>query len=291
MSYILDALRRADAERSRGVVPGLHAQSLPADNEPAARNYAPLLWAAGGAGVLLAAGVAVLLWAPWRAAPAPDARLALALVPASAPALAPVPATPSQQGAPALPAQGELPPAQPGALEPAARPVEPPLGRATPPVTTAVRAPQPYPPQPTGRAVLADSRDALAERAAAGRVATLQPRAEPRLPVAAPVPAPERVEHYGAPVSRATATAPAPAAASAAAIPNINALPPDVRSQLPRLAVGGAIYSETPSARMVILNGQVFHEGDKPAADTVLEQIRLKSAVLDFRGQRYEISF
>ena len=74
-------------------------------------------------------------------------------------------------------------------------------------------------------------------------------------------------------------------------MPNINALPPDVRAQLPRLSVGGAIYSETPSARMVILNGQVFHEGDKPAADTVLEQIRLKSAVLNFRGQRYEISF
>ena len=55
--------------------------------------------------------------------------------------------------------------------------------------------------------------------------------------------------------------------------------------------VGGAIYSETPSDRMVILNGQVFHEGDKPAADTVLEQIRLKSAILNFRGQRYEVSF
>jgi len=48
MSYILDALRRADAERSRGAVPGLHAQGLPADLEPAARDYRPLFWAAGG---------------------------------------------------------------------------------------------------------------------------------------------------------------------------------------------------------------------------------------------------
>ena len=31
MSYILDALRRADAERSRGAVPGLHAQGVPTD--------------------------------------------------------------------------------------------------------------------------------------------------------------------------------------------------------------------------------------------------------------------
>jgi len=280
MSYILDALRRADAERSRGVVPGLHAQSLPADNEPAARNYAPLLWAAGVAGVLLAAGVAVLLWAPWRAtpAPAPEARV----TPAPAPTLA------ARDSAPVQPAQGELPAPRPGAIEPAARPVEPPLGAGNPPPMAAgARAPQPYPPPATARAAAPESPGTLAERAAAGRVATLQPRAEPRAPAVAarPAPAQPSVEHYGA------AVPPAPAPAPNAAIPNINALPPDVRAQLPRLAVGGAIYSEVPSARMVILNGQVFHEGDKPAADTVLEQIRLKSAVLNFRGQRYEVSF
>jgi len=282
MSYILDALRRADAERSRGVVPGLHAQSLPGDAEPAARNYAPLMWAAGGAGVLLAAGVAVLLWAPWRTATAPALEARATLAPPPAPTLA------ARDNGPVQPAQGELPPAQPGALEPAARPVEPPIGRGQAPAATPeARAPQAYPPRAT------EPRDAVAQRAAAGRVATLQPRADTRAPVAVPTPAPPPTqppaEHYGAPLK--TAPTPAPNAAPSAAAPNINALPPDVRAQLPHLAVGGAIYSETPSARMVILNGQVFHEGDKPAADTVLELIRLKSAVLNFRGQRYEVSF
>ena len=280
MSYILDALRRADAERSRGVVPGLHAQSLPGDTEPAARNYSPLVWAAGGAGALLAAGVAVLLWAPWRAAPAPDARVALA----PAPELVPT----TRDNAPAQPAQGELPPPQPGAIDPGARPIEPPMGRGNPPAMAAdARSPQAYPPPATPRPPTRDARDTLAERAAVGRVATLQPRAATPSPTPAPTPAQPPVEHYGAPV----AATPAPAPASSTAIANINALPPDVRAQLPRLSVGGAIYSDTPSARMVILNGQVFHEGEKPAADTVLEQIRLKSAVLNFRGQRYEISF
>jgi general secretion pathway protein B len=134
-------------------------------------------------------------------------------------------------------------------------------------------------------------RDTLAERAAAGRVATLQTSADARQPAGPATPAPAAVqppvEHYGAPLP----TASAPARSAAAAVPNISTLAPDVRAQLPHLAVGGAIYSDTPSARMVILNGQVFHEGDKPAADTVLEQIRLKSAVLNFRGQRYEVSF
>jgi len=274
VSYILDALRRADAERSRGAVPGLHAQNVPADGEPAARNFKPLIWAAGGAGVLVAAAVVVLAFGPWRAAPnaapASDARVALAPAPELAPA--------ARDTAPAQPAQGEVPPAQPGALDPGARPVEPPIGRANPAPMADARPPQAYPPPRSA------ARDPLVDRAAAGRVATLAARTDARTPAAAAQPP---VEHYGAPVD----AAPAPAAARGNAIANINDLPPDVRSQLPHLAVGGAIYSETPSARMVILNGQVWHEGDKPAADTVLEQIRLKSAVLNFRGQRYEVAF
>ncbi|MEP7300699.1 MAG: hypothetical protein ABI699_04160, partial [Caldimonas sp.] len=42
MSYILDALRRADAERERGEVPGLHTQqfgALPGDDEPPRRPW------------------------------------------------------------------------------------------------------------------------------------------------------------------------------------------------------------------------------------------------------------
>jgi general secretion pathway protein B len=264
MSYILDALRRADAERSRGAVPGLHAHNVPADGEPAARNFNPLIWAAGGAGMLLVAVVCILLFGPWKAGTpaASDTRVALAPAPELAPA--------ARDNAPAQPAQGELQPAQPGAIDPGARPIEPPIGRSNPPSA--------YPPLPVPRTA---TREPLAERSAAGRVATLEPKANARLP------APPAVEHYGAPM--ATASAPAPERSNA--IVNVNDLPPNVRSQLPRLTVGGAIYSDTPSARMVILNGQVFHEGEKPAADTVLEQIRLKSAVLNFRGQRYEVSF
>jgi general secretion pathway protein B len=63
MSYILDALRRADAERARGTVPGLDAQ---AGRRP---QGADLLgssstgwWLAAALGLLLVAGVAVYVW-------------------------------------------------------------------------------------------------------------------------------------------------------------------------------------------------------------------------------------
>jgi general secretion pathway protein B len=252
-------------------VPGLHAQSLPTDGEPAARNFGPLIWAAGAAGALVVAAVLVLVFGPWKsagtAAPVADAGAT------APPRLQSQPAHPMHLSAEL--AQGELPPAQPGAIEPAARPVEPPLGRGNAPAMPDTR------PQADAQQGPQAPRESLADRAAAGRVATLEPRAAVR-PAAQPP-----VEHYGAPLQPASAAV----ATRAGTVPGINELPPDVRAQLPRLAVGGAIYSDTPSARMVILNGQVFHEGDKPAADTVLEQIRMKSAILSFRGQRYEVTF
>src|SRR6185369_14446378 len=110
MSYILDALRRADAERERGAVPGLHAQPDMSELEPAARDRKPLLLAAAGAGALLVAVVAVLVVAPWRGAPTSSSRVAAAgeeartpampappavLQPAAPPAIAPPPANPA----------------------------------------------------------------------------------------------------------------------------------------------------------------------------------------------------
>lgn len=71
MSYILDALRRADAERQQGQVPGLHAApaaDLPLAQPPAWR---PAAWWLAGTVLLVALGGA--LWLFWRAAPAPVA--------------------------------------------------------------------------------------------------------------------------------------------------------------------------------------------------------------------------
>lgn len=102
-------------------------------------------------------------------------------------------------------------------------------------------------------------------------------------PTAAPAPTPART------TTNASATATAPQAN--ARVPSVNELPDDVRRDLPQLVIGGAMYSETPSSRMLIINSQVFHEGDQPYQGLVLEEIRLKSAVFKYRGYRYAINY
>jgi len=90
----------------------------------------------------------------------------------------------------------------------------------------------------------------------------------------------------------ATRTAPANAAAAAdVRIYARHELPDDIRRQLPALSIGGSIYSPTPANRFVVVNGAVVHEGGEVGPDHVLEQIKLKSAVLRFKGYRYEILF
>ena len=222
MSYILDALRRADAERERGAVPGLYTQAMPetADDAPPARRRgrAPWQWLA----IWLTGGLAVAVAWTWRGdEPSP-------------PAPAPLPVQPAPT---------------PAAVAPA------------PPAVTPVTAPAESPAAP----------------APAAPVAIAPMRASPA-PAATPLPAP----------AAAPATSPAPPAA----LPRVNSLaelPPDVRAGLPPLAFGGSIYSSTPASRLLIVNGQLMHEGDALAPGVMLEQIKPKAAVLNIRGQRYEV--
>jgi len=68
-------------------------------------------------------------------------------------------------------------------------------------------------------------------------------------------------------------------------------LTPEVRATLPPLAVGGAMYSDIPASRMVVINGQLYREGDTVAPGITLELIQLKSAILRHQGQRYILDF
>ena len=115
------------------------------------------------------------------------------------------------------------------------------------------------------------------------------------VPVPVPVPVPTTsppLAPVPLPVPRAVTPRPAlPAAKPPAAerLPLYAALPPTLRSQIPALSVNGSVYSPARSSRIVILNGQVFREGAQPTDGLVVEEIRLKSSVLSFRGTRFEL--
>ena len=219
MSYILDALRRADSERERGSVPKLHANPAPADlidDERVGPRWHAWAWGAIAISLLLLGALA----SQWLSR---DGRELSSPSAAPPPSAAPVPqaATP--------------PPAAPSDLAPG-------------PALVRLQAPQALP-----------------------------------LEVPAPAAAPRQPSSGAAAATRGQA--------SADRVPGMNELPDEIRRQLPALVTGGAMYSETPANRMLIINGQVFHEGDKVAPKLVLEKIKLNAAELSFNGHRYSIGY
>lgn len=111
MSYILDALRRADAERARGQIPGLHDQpSLQRQGGSTPRGR-PWLW--GGAAVALLGVAGGMAW--WWARPgtAPPVAVALGTAPAVLVQAAPTPAAaaPAAASAPLPSSDPTAPPA------------------------------------------------------------------------------------------------------------------------------------------------------------------------------------
>jgi general secretion pathway protein B len=172
VSFILDALRRADSERERGAVPGVHAQPVPLGSAQAPMPAPSRLWPA--VSVALAAVLLAALGWQWLgrdAAPVPaDAPPPVAAV------AAPLPITPA-------------PP--PVVVAPAAE-AAPPSTAAAPPVQAAVTARKPVPlplpvkavapaPPPTPTPAVRTAADTPAPAASA-------PQASTRLPTVSELP-------------------------------------------------------------------------------------------------------
>ena len=236
MSYILDALRKADSERERGEIPGLHAQTAASldDSAPTSSVNQKLVWAVAA---LTAVLVLVLSWLIWGRSETQPER----------PPMPPEHAAMSMRPAP--------PPTAPQVMAP---PVTPPVAGLYPPVNTTPPVAQTQP------------------VTAAPAVPTLQPQAV----VAAP-PQPKTE----VPIARKAA------ATEESKLYRLMDLPESVRKDLPTLTIGGAMYSDTASQRMLIINSQVLHEGDKISNDLTLESIQLKSAIFRFRTYRYVVNY
>lgn len=270
MSYILDALRRADSERERGGVPGLHAHDLPplTGDEPPASRVAPWIWAAAGLGALVVGAFAWILLQPEEPAAAPIATAPFAVQPAlgqQLPALAPPPAVPAAHVPSAQVPPVQAPPVQaPSAHVPAPRPAT-----ASPLPSPAAPVQPPAIAAPAAPAALDAPRDAATRPARSSSAAPAIP-ARP------------------SPSGRAS---PSDAVATAPRVQALHELPEPVRRAIPPLVVNGSVYSRSPADRFLIINGQIVHESDSVAPDVVLEQIGPRSAVLSTLGHRFEISY
>ena len=214
MSYILEALKKAQAERELGSAPTIHAAAIHAAPVRSAASRKPLLIGLG-AGALVA-GVA-----------------AFAMLRQSAPQPQPQPIVVAAAPAPQPPVAAPAPPPAPPVIEaPKPAPKPPPVAAAKPP-----------PPKPA--------------------------------------PKPERVETVAVPE-------PAPMEDTT---PPLSQLPEAIQREVPKIAVGGYIYSANPADRLLLIDKVLRREGEEVAPGLVLERLLPKAAVMNYRGYRYRLSY
>jgi general secretion pathway protein B len=229
MSYILDALRKAEADRKLGEAVGVHDPApQPSPFTPPPALAWPKWWLLVMVGCLILATAWLWLISGNRSVDADKASTAPTELP-SGNAYANTTSTPSPSEANAA------------------------LAEAVQIPQPALRKPTPAPNAPANSDLTVNTNQPAPTTASA---------------------------------ATATTTPPTPSPAETAI-----RLTPELRATLPPMSVGGAMYAEVPSNRMVVINGQLFREGDAISPDLTLETIRLKSAVIRYRGQRYVLDY
>jgi general secretion pathway protein B len=68
-------------------------------------------------------------------------------------------------------------------------------------------------------------------------------------------------------------------------------LPEAVQREVPKIAVGGYIYSPNPADRLLLVDKVLRREGEELAPGLVLERLMPKYAVMNYRGTRYRVAY
>ena len=63
------------------------------------------------------------------------------------------------------------------------------------------------------------------------------------------------------------------------------------RRDWPPLMLGGAVHSDNPASRFVIVNGLLVREGEEVAPGVTVERIDARAAILRWRELRVELPF
>ena len=278
MSYILDALKKASAEREhqRGGMPDIHAQPVQSqDAENAYSNVSkrPKLLLAAGTVMAVLAGLG---WQQFGVGSEFETQTlstsALASVKTNSPVVASIaqtaaptaPVTPRMQTA--LPDQTTLVAAENPAIQPTVTVTVTPTitSREVKPLATegiAMVLPVMPPPLPATAAAITNRPEPNRiepKQILVAKVPTFEKSTLPMVPLPLAMPAPDNIA-------------------------KLQSLP----TSAPKLLVSGSTFSSDPAHRMLILNGQVYREGDSLGSDLRLDQIRLKAAVVSYREQQY----
>ena len=293
MSYILEALEKAEKKRRAGTVPDLQTMH---ETTGTGRRAGRRWWPALVAGLLVAQTLVLLLWLrPWQAdndaegqRPATATEETTASKPAT-PRLAEVPpaalptapdtarikrastAGPPAMNQPAVADKTVLPPDN-------AKPM--PTAASQNPNAAAPAATESAQPQPASQEAAAAEEGLVTEAAPSSPDLLIE---EPRrdLP-AAEQPDPE---NNSQPRNR-SATADKNAVE---AIPALSQLPASTRNSLPELTVSYHAYTNNPASRLVSINGHVVRQGQAITKDLVLEEITPSGVIIRNNEQRFRI--
>lgn len=257
MSYILEALRKAERDRNLGRTPSLGDVTASVSRPPSRR---PSTRAMGLMALVAVLSICTVLM--WRRSPVPE--------PAPAPPVAAAEPVPGSQPVPVVPPAAPVPPAS----EVAAVPAMPPGGTAA----ERMLAPD----------VPADSIDDLMDEpevvAAVPEVAQMQPDTGSAASVAA-VPEDTVADEISDPMAEVSEPLPVEEEPIASDVPLLRDMPADYRGAFPQLRVDVHVYDDDAARRWVMVNGHKAAEGTTLTEGPTVSRISPEGIVFDFRGR------
>jgi general secretion pathway protein B len=249
MSYILEALKKADQERVVGKVPDLDSVH---ERVPPTRRNSRWIWIL--AALLVVNGMLVAAYVLYKGN-ASDGPEHAAVAPAPVVETAPPVATTVMPARPAVPVRPAIPPrpavtTRPPAPRSPARPYVPPAARPAPASKPAAAVTPPVTPQARGTVT----------------------RAEQPLD-AAPAPA-----------AQAATT---PPAKPASGLPYWDDLSLEFRSGFTAPRIDVHVYDADPRRRFILVDLKKYREGDRLASGAQLEKITPEGVQLSFQGKQF----
>jgi general secretion pathway protein B len=264
MSYILDALKKAESDRQLGALPTLHGQQPGAEKQSASKILLIVIAA------LLALIVGLLLWRSFSDSTAsPGMIVAASISPPAVPVAEVQPAVPTAISASTVPAP----------VVPA--PVSTPAPTPAPVVISATAATVPTtetPPTVTSPSVKSTPSAPIVAVSVPATPVPVIPPAKVTVTPSTKAPAPDPVVK-------------SPSELAEESLPLFSQLPEVIQREVPPVAIKGFMYSQNPADRILIVGSNFHHEGEELAAGVKLEKLLPNAAILNYKGFRYRVAY